>query len=208
MCFSATASFVAGAALSATGAVTLKKTKTKTEIPFAAIPLFFGIQQAIEGVVWLSFKFGATYLNQVATYAFMFFAYLFWPVFVPFAVWSLETDPHRKNILSALQGLGVGVSVYLLYFIVSNPMISHIMNKSITYPTLEHYGVLVMGLYLFATCGSCLFSSHRSINIFGSLAAVSFAASYYFYTASFVSIWCFFAASLSVMVYWYISRRK
>lgn len=208
MCFSATASFAAGAVLSAAGVVTIKKTKTKEEIPFAAIPLLFGIQQAVEGVVWLSFKFGATYLNQIATYAFMFFAYLFWPTFVPFAIQSLETDPHRKTILSMFQALGFAVSSYLLYFIVSQPMTALIVNESITYPTLEHYGVLVMGLYLFATCGSCLFSSHRTINVFGVLVALSFAAAYYFYMVSFVSVWCFFGAVLSVAVYWYFRNER
>jgi len=44
MCFSATASFVAGSALSAVGVATVKKAKRKTEIPFALIPLLFGVR--------------------------------------------------------------------------------------------------------------------------------------------------------------------
>jgi hypothetical protein len=51
MCFSATASFVAGSALSAVGAVTITKAKRKAEIPFATIPLLFGIQQLTEGLI-------------------------------------------------------------------------------------------------------------------------------------------------------------
>lgn len=51
MCFSASASFIAGASLSAIGVATLRRVESKKEIPFATIPLLFGIQQLIEGVI-------------------------------------------------------------------------------------------------------------------------------------------------------------
>lgn len=38
MCFSATASFIAGVSLSVLGVATVKKAKRKAEIPFAMIP--------------------------------------------------------------------------------------------------------------------------------------------------------------------------
>ena len=67
MCFSATASFVASGALSALGVATLRATQRKAEIPFATIPLLFGIQQFVEGVLWLSFRFDAPQLNEAMT---------------------------------------------------------------------------------------------------------------------------------------------
>jgi len=51
MCFSATASFVAGTSLSA------------IELPFAMIPLLFGIQQLVEGIIWLTFRYDAPVLK-------------------------------------------------------------------------------------------------------------------------------------------------
>lgn len=42
MCFTATASFVAGIALSVLGVFTLRATRRKVEVPFASIPLMFG----------------------------------------------------------------------------------------------------------------------------------------------------------------------
>ena len=65
MCFSAAASLAAGGTLSVVGGLTLAKVKNKSELPFASIPLLFGIQQAIEGAVWLSF--GSPVLNTIAT---------------------------------------------------------------------------------------------------------------------------------------------
>lgn len=206
MCFSATASFVAGAALSATGAVTISEAQKKSKIPFASIPLLFGIQQIIEGGVWLSFQNGLPFLNKIATYFYLAFAYLLWPVFVPVSVGLLETDPHRKKILYAFQFLGATVSAYLLYFMVSRSIVSHVVNESIAYTMPHQYGVFIVGMYMLAICGSCLFSSHRIINAFGVLTALSFTVAYYFYTVSFVSVWCFFAAVLSIVVYLYLKR--
>jgi len=66
MCFSATASFIAGVSLLVLGVATVKKAKRKAEIPFAMIPLLFGVQQIIEGMLWLSFRFDALLLNVIS----------------------------------------------------------------------------------------------------------------------------------------------
>src|SRR3989344_2212809 len=117
MCFSATASFVAGGALSVAGGLTLAQVKKKPSLPFASIPLLFGIQQAIEGAVWLSF--GASVLNTVMTYAYSLFSHVLWPIFVPFSVFLIEIDPVRKQVLSLISILGLAVGAYLLYFIIT-----------------------------------------------------------------------------------------
>jgi hypothetical protein len=46
-----------------------------------------------------------------------------------------------------------------------------------------------------------LFSSHRAVKLFGIAALLSFVASYAVYTRWFFSIWCFFAAILSGIVF-------
>src|SRR3989344_8557533 len=119
MCFSAAASFAAGGALSVAGGLTLVEVKKKTELPFASIPLLFGVQQAIEGAVWLSF--GSPILNTVATYAYSMFSHVLWPIFVPLSVLLIETDATRKNILRLFSFLGFGVGLYLLYSIIAVP---------------------------------------------------------------------------------------
>jgi hypothetical protein len=49
MCFSATASFIAGTTLSIIGIATIRNVERRSELPLALIPLLFGIQQLIEG---------------------------------------------------------------------------------------------------------------------------------------------------------------
>ena len=209
MCFSATASFVAGSALSAVGVITIKKTKRKAEIPFAMIPLLFGIQQIIEGVVWLSF--GSSLLNIIATYAYSLFSHVLWPIFVPLSVGLLETVPWRKKVLLVFQFIGMAVGLYLLYFLVKFPITSRVINESIVYDSPHFYLILVLIFYFAATCISSLFSSHKIINVFGVAALLSAAVAYGFYAQSFISVWCFFAAILSVIVlfyFYYYNRRR
>jgi len=97
MCFSATASFTAGVILTVTGVYTLRQVKSKSILPFASIPLLFGIQQIIEGIVWMSFN--EPVLHGIATYLFVLFAYVLWPTFVPVSIWLIEENPIRKKIL-------------------------------------------------------------------------------------------------------------
>ena len=74
-------------------------------------------------------------------------------------------------------------------------------NEHIVYVSLHFYELAIKLLYLAATCVSCFFSSHRVINIFGGLALLLFLVAYWFYTVAFFSVWCFFAAILSIVIY-------
>jgi len=200
MCFSATASFTAGVLLSALGVATLKKTGRKAEIPFAMIPLLFGVQQIIEGMLWLSFQFDAPLLNVTMTYAFTLFSHVLWPMFVPFSIGLVEKVAWRKKVLLAFLFIGMAVGLYLLYLTVRFPVTSEV-DQNIVYVSPHFYTIPVMALYLAATCVSAFFSSHKVINIFGILALLLFLVAYWFYTVAFFSVWCFFAAVLSAVIY-------
>ena len=47
MCFSAQASFTAGTVLLIVGAATVRRARARSELPYACIPLLFGIQQLL-----------------------------------------------------------------------------------------------------------------------------------------------------------------
>ncbi|MDZ4140532.1 MAG: DUF6629 family protein [Methylotenera sp.] len=200
MCFSATASFVAGVSLSALGVATLKKASLKAEIPFAMIPLLFGVQQIIEGMLWLSFRFDTPLLNVTMTYAFTLFSHVLWPIFVPFSIGLVEIVAWRKKVIFVFQFFGVVVGLYLLYLMLRFPLTSEV-NEHIVYVSPHFYQAPVMALYLAATCVSSFFSSHKMIKIFGVLALLLFMVAYWFYTVAFFSVWCFFAAILSAIIY-------
>src|SRR5674476_533617 len=138
MCFSAAASFIAGISLSVLGVATVKKAKRKAKIPFAMIPLLFGAQQIVEGMLWLSFRFDAPLLNVTMTYLFTLFSHVLWPMYVPFSIGLMENVAWRKKVLSAFQITGIAVGLYLLYFIVRFPVTSEVHQHMVYVLSLIH----------------------------------------------------------------------
>ena len=70
----------------------------------------------------------------------------------------------------------------------------------IAYSIGLHHGILVIGLYIVATCGSLLASRVRNVVRFGvaNLVAVVFLAR--LSTDGFASLWCFYAALASGVI--------
>jgi hypothetical protein len=200
MCFSATASFSAGVPLLVVGAVTMRRAGRSDSLAYAAIPLLFGIQQILEGALWLTFTAETPLLNTALTYVYSFFSHVLWPIYVPLAVLLMERTPWRRKVLSAIAVAGAAVGLYLFYFLVRLPLVAQVTGRHIAYLSPHFFAVEAMTLYLFGTCLSSLLSSHRSVQLFGIAAFMSFVAAYAFYSVWFISVWCFFAAVLSCIV--------
>src|SRR4051812_9057137 len=116
MCFSATASFASCAVLTTIGTVAMAKTTAAPQRLLAAMPLLFACQQFAEGFVWLSVQHTAfAHLLNVAMYAFLIFAQVVWPLFVPFATLLLEKDKKRKKILSWFALSGCLAAIYFIW---------------------------------------------------------------------------------------------
>ena len=75
------------------------------------------------------------------------------------------------------------------------------------YVSPHFYLAPVVVLYLSATCVSCFFSSHPFVKLFGVLALVSFVAAWLFHARALVSVWCYFAAILSLLIYLHLRYR-
>ncbi len=208
MCFSATASFTAGAVLLGIGTLTLRSVDHPREIAFAAIPILFAIQQLIEGAIWLTFQHDVPHLNAVLTHAYSVFSHVLWPIYVPVAVFLIEPLRLRRQALRAFVAGGIGVGTYLLYILVAYPTISRISGQHIEYVSPHFFAAAVMTLYLLSTTVSPVVSSHRLVKVFGVLALLAFGLAYYFYAVWFISVWCFFAALLSAVIYLHFAIRR
>ena len=146
MCFSASASFAAGAVLTSVGAASLHKTKKPSEIPFASIPLFFGLQQITEGFVWLSLTNpDYAFMEGISAHAFIFFAQVLWPFWVPFSIYKFEKQEGIKNILGkVLVGIGVLIATVLAYFLFTQHIEAEILGHHVSYDQayLQQFGVI------------------------------------------------------------------
>lgn len=208
MCFSPAASFALSGALIPLGLYTMAKVRTVAPewLPFAAFPLAFGIQQMVEGLVWIAVLRENPSLTLVAGQAYLFFSHFFWPAFVPFAVRALETDAVRRRqaTLLTLLGTAFGLMVYLPQLLSSDLPQIGVVQHSLDYrTTLPEGGVpdaLLRAIYAGIVLGSLWLSSDPRIRLFGTFVAVSLAVTWAAFAYAFVSVWCFFAAILSVDV--------
>lgn len=200
MCFSATASFSAGALLLAAGVAAQPLAKGPAQRVYAAIPLLFAIQQLTEGVLWLSFGWGTPVLTNWATQLYSFFSHVLWPLYVPIAARVMEPDPARRRMLTWVCAAGLAVGAYLMYSMMVNPIVARPVGGHVDYDSPHFYVALSMGLYLLATTVSLLLSTHRWVRLFGALALGAAFVAYAFFARWFISVWCFFAAVLSIAV--------
>lgn len=205
MCFSASASFIASGALVVIGLVSLRIAKKK-EWSAALVPLFFAVQQAIEGWQWLVPH--PSPISIILGYSFLFFAFLFWPVYIPSAVYFAEAHKRRQRFISYLLLLGSLVSLTLLIALVSSPLTINVCGN-IIYPwfNISLPIILITILYTLAVNGSLLASSQPPLRRLGLLSLVAELITLLFFTSGFVSVWCFFAALISSYIYFGLSHR-
>ena len=211
MCFSAGASFGAGAVLFVAGAAAMSKAKTRPRRLFAAIPFIFSVQQIIEGVLWVTLRHpDEGFFQQLFTYLFLVFAWTVWPIWIPLSIRGLEQDSHRKKQLTLCLYLGIAVSVcvaciFLVYPVKVMPMRNHI-HYLFEFPSSIRQLVWVCSIpYFIATVVSPFISGHRRVKWLGMAFLVSYIITLIFYKNYVVSVWCFFAALLSVVVIWILS---
>ena len=208
MCFSAQASFVAGAGLLGLGMFAVKRVRNRAELLYGLIPMIFGIQQLVEGLLWLTFSQHASMFKTLLSYIFLLFSNVFWPIYVPVAVLALETIKWRRRAVVGFACIGAAVSAYLLVILIVYPVTSRVDCQHILYDFPNPYEQTTMALYVIATCGSLLFSSHKRVVAFGVVAFISEVIAYEFYAKWYISTWCFFAALLSVIVLWHFKDRN
>lgn len=205
MCFSAQASFITSGVTAAAGIAAIIKVKNKKELPLAITPLLFSVQQLVEGIQWLSDKPGT--MSLAMGYIFLFFAFTLWPIYLPFAVYKAETNEKRKEVMKYLLALGTLVSISLIIFLIISPLSIGSSGTSIRYDIDIIYPTWRIIPYVIATCGSCLLSSHKYVKILGVATLIALFASWAFYSNTFGSVWCFFSAALSAVIYMHFHNK-
>lgn len=210
MCFSATASFTLAAALVPAGVVCVRYARSLGTrwMGFAVFPLAFAAQQAFEGLVWLGLDHGKLALVDAGAAGFLFFSHLFWPIAVPVSVHLFHRDENPGGLPLAIL-MAAGVALGLTLFAPVAMMLGHIpvdsQSGSISYllPLMlpgEAARLALKLIYVGIIAGALGSSSDRRIQGFGGLVAVSLVAAEYWFAPAFISVWCFFAAVLSLYI--------
>jgi hypothetical protein len=211
MCFSPTASFIGGAVISSIGIATVLKVHKPSQVLFASIPLFFGFQQIVEGLVWLALQNpGHEGLEVVSTHIFLVMAQVIWPVMIPVSIMHMEKSPKKRKILSLFLAVGIILACYYSYCLITFKVHPMIKGFHIQYDTEfpESLAMVAFVFYIAATLPPLFISSIRRMYLFGLLMTFSCLVTGIFYTQYLTSVWCFFAALISGVIFWILHDAK
>jgi hypothetical protein len=212
MCFSAEASFAASAVLLPAGiyCTRIALVWRRRALPLAVIPLIFSVQQFAEGFVWLGLRSEDSRLITIASLSFLAVALVVWPVWLPLSVLCLEQEKRRRRCLTALAcfALLFGCALYLpligdadrwLHVGIKRHSIDYNLKGLPVFAFVSRawwdacYGVIVFAPVVLA-------SPENRLKGFYLLFATSAVVSFFVFSYAFVSMWCFFAAALSLQL--------
>ncbi len=207
--FMAILNFTLSGAIFVVGILTLRKVSQPKEVVFASLPLLFALHQFTQGFVWLGME---GLINsralQLAESLFVFYAQGILQFLVPLAVWLLEPKGWRKNTIGILMYLGAFLTAYSLWGLTVTPTHVSVVNGILYYdnPATNH---IWFGLgYVLTTCGALILSRSIAIQLFGWLNFAALVAIYFINPYGFTSVWCLYAAAVSILLYFYFVERR
>ncbi len=204
MCYSANASFWSAVILAVLGTVSLHQTKLWSLRMFAAIPLLFAFQQLAEGIVWLTIDHPTNFAHTPAIYMFLFFALIVWPTWLPISLLLAEKKTRARICLALLACAGLAVSGYAIMMLGQSTPSVHIGARSLCYdfasPANSWLQALCLVGYCIPTLVPFFVATLAYAPFLGIAAIIALGATLAFKFVAFTSVWCFFAAILSVLV--------
>jgi hypothetical protein len=191
------------------GVMTLFKVSRPREVPFAMLPLLFGLHEFTQGFVWLGVEgVVSPRAAEMAGTFYLLYAKGLLQFLVPLSVWLLETRRWRKRVLSILTVLGGLMTLYALWGLSLSESVVYVKDGALVYdtPALEHLW-LALG-YIVTTCGSLMLSESIALELYGLLNLVGSSLVYLYRPYAFTSLWCLYAAVLSGLLYLYFVERR
>jgi len=179
---------------------------------FALMPFMFGMQQFFEGFVWLGIASGDGVTTLMAARGYIFFSHLFWLIWIPLSCYAVEDNANKRKLYFFLVLLGIihSLSMYVPLLIHDDRIIVKLIGDSIKYKLVllhdEYVDIRIMNLlYAGFTLIPLLTASDRYIKVFGVIIMLSLVITSLYFEYTIVSVWCFFAAVLSLYIVFMIS---
>jgi hypothetical protein len=195
--------------IGAVGVATLRYVRDPRTLLFASLPILFAAHQFTEGWVWLGLegRFDKLAFDHF-TFLFMLYAYCILPLLMPTAVALMEPPGWRRRAIVGLVGVGALAFVWNASGIIFFPTRCVIVQNSVAYHNTMTGNIWSSCLYVLAACGAVLLSSHRAVRWYGVLNALALAITEVVRQHAFASVWCFYAAIMSVVIYWQFRHLK
>lgn len=175
-------------------------------LPLAALPLFFAVHELDESFVWFGLQDRVpSSVGHAAIWLFLVMAFAL-PLLVPLAVAAIEPDRGRRLLMTAIAAAGGASFLIMLITIVRGPIGARIAGHHIEYLTSPPFATLLGVVYVATTCGPLLLATERRIVAFGVANLVAVAALAWLTIGGLTSLWCMWAAIISVGVAAYVRQ--
>ena len=209
MCFSATANFVGSAVLGTIGVATLREVKHRRELLFAAMPVLFAVHQFTEGFVWLGadHRLSSLVMHDAGA-AYVLYAQGLLPFLFPLSVLLIEPTMRQRRRMFGFVILGSLLALYILWGLIAYPLEVSAAGHGIVYLNAMTTRETVAVLYVIATCGALFFSGFRDLIVLGWLNMVGLLVVMAVRRYEFTSLWCAYAAVVSVIIYFFFRRSR
>ena len=209
MCFSATANFVGSAVLGTIGVATLAEVKHRRELLFASLPCLFALHQFTEGFVWLGLNHKLSpAVTQGAAAAYVLYAQGLLPFLLPLSVLLIEPTRRQQRRMLGFLTLGTALTLYILWGLMMDPLHVYALHHTIVYNNALTTTRVIAVLYVIATCGALFFSGFRDLILLGWLNMVGLIVVMLIRSYAFTSVWCAYAAVVSVVIYFFFRRSR
>lgn len=207
MCYSPTASFVSAAFIGTIGVVTLRHVRSPQTFLFGATPVLFALHQFTEGLVWLGLqgRIGPVGRDHAA-FLFTLYAQGVLPFLMPLAVALMEPAGWRRKVIWGLTIVGAVAAAWDAYGLIFLPTRVFVDHNAIAYRNVMTGSLIISLLYILASCGTLLLSSYPVVRWYGILNVIALAVVELVREYAFASVWCFYAALMSTMLYWQFRR--
>lgn len=170
-------------------------------LAIAALPLLLGLHQIDETFVWWGLQGHVSgEVGRVAMWIYLVFALVVLPILVPVLMLLLERSPRRRMRIVPFLVLGVGVSAVLLEAMLVGHPSARLGSYHLAYTIGLRHGILIIGLYIVATCGPLFASGYRAIVWFGVANLMAVIVLALLCASGFTSLWCFYAALVSAAI--------
>ena len=199
------------------GAIAIQQSRRRQRpelLPLAIMPVLFGLQQAMEGLVWLALEAGASAADvRPLALSYLFFAFALWPSWIPWAAFAMargRLHPSLQVLLGALSlcGLLLGLGLWLPLLIEPSRLSTAVHGHSIAYSAelllSGKAGTMARVLYLLVIVLPLLLLPSPRLRLFAlALLSTGLLADWYAHQ-TFTSVWCYLSALLSGWILWLV----
>lgn len=218
MCLSAPVSFAASVMLTGGGAlISLKAWQRNWRyLPVGLMPLFAGLQQFMEGNVWLGINASDPFTVLWGAMGFIFFTWFMWPIWLPFAVYVLEPDdsPRKRFFLVlTLTGVVFGLLLYVPHAVNTDWVVVSVNNHSLAYENtmLLDYMMprwLTYAIYLFLIIAPPALSRYLHMRHFALTVIAVVVVDVAFLRYAYISFFCLLAGLATLHLVYVILTNK